>query len=831
MALEHLWNDLRFARRQFARRPGLTAAALVALACGLGGVTTVFTLVDAVILRPLPVKSPDELVWLRDPAFSFPVFREVTARGRMLSNVFAWDSRRLQAQWAGDGDPESTQVMLATGGIYDTLGLHPAAGRLLRPSDSGQSAADAQAVAVLSYAAWQRRFGADPSAIGRTLRIEGMPFTIVGVTPPGFFGVAVGAPVDVTIPLTILPRLREDERQALTSPSNIWVYIMGRLRPGVSLAAADAEFQTIWPQILRATADSVDPGFRPRYLKFTSGLEPGASGYSPVRRQFQDALWLLFGLVGLLLVAACATVANLLLAAAAGRRHELALRLALGAARWRIVQQLFVEGLLLAVAGGVLGFLFSSWAADLLVGLLSTSYESVVVNVAPDGRVLTFVALVIGVATIVFTMAPIVRASRIDPGPVLDAGARQTGSLQRARTARALVAAQVAISLTLLAGSALFVRNLRHLLATDIGFDRENLLVVRVDAQSPLSASNPRVSGAADRMPFYAELLRRIRETPGVGSASLSQKSPISNEEGSSWTTFAAEGGDALPAPTGRTYLNTISPNYFATIGMPIVAGRDFEWSDRDGTPRVAIVNTSLARAYFGNDSPVGRRLLMDRSATRLEVVGVVPDGTYQDLREERHRIAYLPYLQQPDVVGDQNLVADVRVAGTPATIADSIRSAVRIVDPSAPLTIQSVRSRIDESLVGERLITVIAVFLGAVSLLLACGALGGVMSYLVTARTREIGLRLALGAERRLVLGLVMRQALTVATLGAIAGLGFTLAAGRLVSRFLTTIGPADPVALAGATAILLITTAVAGYLPARRAARVDPMVALRSE
>ncbi len=261
MALHHLWNDVRFALRQFARRRGLTLAALFALACGLGGVTTVFTLVDAVILRPLPVASPGQLVWLRDPSFSFPVFQEVSARGGMLSHVFAWDSRRLQAQWTSE--PESTQVLLATGGIHETLGLRPAAGRLLTPSDSGQSAADAQAVAVLSYSAWQRRFGAEPSAIGQTLRIEGTPFTIVGVTPPGFFGVAVGVPADVTIPLTILPRLREDEREALTSPGNSWVHIMGRLRPGLSLAAADAEFQTIWPQILRATAARCRPGFPP----------------------------------------------------------------------------------------------------------------------------------------------------------------------------------------------------------------------------------------------------------------------------------------------------------------------------------------------------------------------------------------------------------------------------------------------------------------------------------------------------------------------------------------------------------------------------------------
>ena len=338
----------------------------------------------------------------------------------MLSSVFAWTPQRLQAQWASE--PESTPVLLATGGMYETLGLRPAAGRLLTPSDSGRSAADAQPVAVLSYPAWQRRFGGDPSAIGQTVRIEGMPFTIVGVTPPGFFGVAVGVPVDVTIPLTILPRLRADEREALTSVGNSWLNIMGRLRPGTSVAAADAEFQTLWPQILSATADGVSPGFRQRYLTFTSGLDSAASGYSPVRRQFRDALWLLFGLVCLLLVAACATVANLLLAASAGRRHELALRVALGAARRRIAQQLFVEGLMLAAGGAALGLLFSAWAGDLLIGLISTSYDTVAVSVAPDWRVFTFIALTVGLATTVFTMAPIASAARIEAARMHEAG-------------------------------------------------------------------------------------------------------------------------------------------------------------------------------------------------------------------------------------------------------------------------------------------------------------------------------------------------------------------------------------------------------------------------
>jgi predicted permease len=381
----------------------------------------------------------------------------------------------------------------------------------------------------------------------------------------------------------------------------------------------------------------------------------------------------------------------------------------------------------------------------------------------------------------------------------------------------------------LLAGSALFVHDLRRLVATDIGFDRNNLLVVSVDALSPLSAPLRHATGELDLIPYYGQLLQRLGETPGVVSAGLSFKPPISNELGYWFDKFVVEGGG--PVVTGRTYLNAISPNYFRTMGMSLIAGRDVASTDRDGRPRVVIINTSFARAYFGEDAPVGRHVLMGDDATRLEIVGVVRDTTYQLLQEERKRIAYLPYMQVPGFLRRHNLVAELRAAGGSMVTAESIRAAVRALDPAAPLTIQSVRDRIDESLVGERLITLIAVFLGVTSLLLACGALGGLMSHLVTARTREIGLRLALGAERRSVLALVMRQALVVAILGAIAGFGLTVAGGRLVAQFLSTITPLDPWALAGAAAILLLTTAVAGYVPARRAARVDPMVALRAE
>ena len=594
----------------------------------------------------------------------------------------------------------------------------------------------------------------------------------------------------------------------------------------------------MWAQALAATtAPEWQPEWRARYLTFTSGLEPGASGFSPVRRQFQAALWLLFGLVALVLVVACATVANLLLAAAAGRRRELALRLALGAGRSHLVQQLFLEGLLLAGAGGLLGLLFSTWAADLLVRLLSTSYEPVTLAPAVDVRVLMFTASAIGIAALAFTVAPIMRAIRIDPGPVLKAGARQAGADRKpAGIARALVAAQVALSVVLLVGSALFVRNLWGLLSKDAGFDRDGLLVVNVDVLSPVSAR----SAAGDRGPdltvWYGELLRRLRETPGVRAASLSHKPPISNEQGYWWDAFSVEGQPAAArwesSARERTFLNAVSPGYFATVGTAFIAGRDFTTSDREGSPNVVVINASMARAFFGRENPIGRRLTMGRGdrRTSLEVIGVVRDSVYHLLQEEPPRVAYLPYLQAAEILGQSSLYAEVRPAGGGA-IAEPLRAAIRRLDATAPIQIQTVRERIDESLVQERLLTIIATFLGGVSLLLACGALGGLMSHMVASRTSEIGLRIALGAERHAVTALVMREALALAVVGAVAGVGLALAGGRLVESFLHGLQPTDPVAVGAAAALMLLTATVTGYLPARRAARVDPIEALRAE
>jgi predicted permease len=836
LPFEQLSLDLRFALRQFRRAPGLTFAALLALACGIGGVTAVFTLIDAVVLRPLPVAKPHELVWLRDPSFSYPVFQQIREHGHMFSGVFAWEQRMLHAEWTNE--PAATPMALVSGGFYDTLGLQPAAGRLLHQADVGDSAAEAQPVAVLSHAAWQNRFNGDQAAIGSTLRIEGQPFTIVGVTPRGFFGVAVGTPSDVTIPVTMLPRLRSDETQILTSAGSMWLNIMGRLRPGMSIAQADAAFQPVWTAALAATTSADwQPNWRNRYLTFTSGLEPGASGYSSVRRQFQSALWLLFGLVALVLVVACATVANLLLAAAAGRRRELALRLAIGAGRAQLVQQLIVEGLVLATAGGALGCLFATWAADLLIRMLSTSYDPVTIAAGVDWRGLAFTASAVAVAAIAFSLAPIVRAIRIDPGPVLKAGGPQAGGTRRpAGIARALVAAQVALSMVLLVGSALFVRNLARLVTKDVGFDRDGVLVVNVDVLSPVSARSAAGDRATDLTLWYGELLRRLRETPGVRSASVSRKPPISNELGYSFDAFTREGrpsdGRWQSNASGRIFINAVSPDYFATMGTPFIAGRDFAASDTAGRPNVVVINASMAAAYFGTENPVGQRLQRGegKNVTTVEVIGVVRDSVYQRLQEDQRRVVYVPYMQVPEVLTRAVLFAEVRTAGN-AAIGEALQSAIRGLDATAPIHIETVRNRIDESLVQERLLTVIAAFLGGVSLLLACGALGGLMSHMVASRTSEIGLRIALGAERHAVTRLVMREAVALTFAGAVVGVGLALAGGRLVASFLNNLEPSDPVAVGAATALMILTATITGYLPARRAASIDPIQALRAE
>ena len=616
--LDQVAHDLRFALRQFRRAPALACAAVLALGCGIGGMTTVFTLVDAVLLRPLPVAAPGELVSLRDPSFSYPMFEQMRDRAHMLRGVFAWTPRTLQAEWTSE--PEPTSMALVTGAFHDTLGLQPAAGRLLNQADVGNTAAEAQAVAVLSYSAWQQRFGGDPAAIGRSLRIEGQSFTIIGVTPRGFFGVAVGMSPDVTIPVTMLPRLRSiNGSRDKTGLS--WLLHHGppsprpldRLRPTPPSSPCGPRRSP------RRSRPTHPPSWRARYLTFTSGLEPAASGYSPVREQFQAALWLLFGLVALVLVVACATVANLLLAAAAGRRRELALRLAIGASRARLVQQLFVEGLLLATAGGALGCLFATWSADLLVRLLSTSYDPVTLALGIDGRALAFTACAAGIVGDRLQPRPDRQSCSHRSGPGAEGRRVPGGRRSPARGYRPGAGGRAGRAVD---GPACGLGTLRA--QPDPVADERRRLQPRWPARRQrrraVAGERTRIRRRArtESHGLVRRAVRRLRETPGVRSASLSRKPPISNELGYWFEAFSVEGQPANePRPTsaaGRTFLNAVSPGYFETVGTPFIAGRDFSASDVDGRPPVTVINASMATKVLRSREP--HRTAVDHGRT-----------------------------------------------------------------------------------------------------------------------------------------------------------------------------------------------------------------------
>jgi predicted permease len=815
--VETIAQDTRYGLRLMRRNPAFTTAAVLALAIGIGATATVFALVNAVELKPLPVRAPEELVFLDKPSFSYPIFRELHDRGRMFSGLFAWQVRASSVRWSDE--TESIPTLVVTGEFYSTLDVRSAVGRLISQEDDRDGAP--HSVAVLSHTAWIRHYGGDPVAVGRSIAIDGVPFTIIGVTPPGFFGVAVGAAPDVTIPVAMVPQMKADERDLLRR-GTAWLHIMGRLRSGVDPREANAAFQPVWQQVLQATTPRDEtPARRARFLGRQSSLQPGATGFSWVRNQFRDPLRLLFALVGLLLLVACAAVANLLLARGCARQRELAVRVAIGAGRGRLVRQLLVEGLLLSFAGSAAGFLISTWSAGLLVEWLSTPAHPVVLEVTSDARVFAFTAMLSCVVALLFTLAPALRALRTAPADAIKGGGRRVASAEW-RPARLLVVSQIGFSMLLLAGAALFLRSLGAVMGVESGIDPGNVLVVSVEP--PL---------AAERQAFYRELVRQLESIPGVTAASLSWVPPISDDLGS-WTRAIGIDG-AAPPDDGRetVFFNAVSPGYFEAVGTRIVVGRDFTWHDGQPAPRVVIVNEALARSAFGVEQPIGRRLTVGLNAARkdLLVVGVVRDAKYQRLQEPVRPIAYLPHEQQPEFLAGNNLVAEVRTAGAPAAAIGRVRQIVRAMNPASPVAVRTLSSRIDDSLVRERLIAAIATLLGVFALILSAAALYGLLAHMVGRRTGEIGIRLALGAPRHTIVGLVAGDAIRLAVAGTIVGISLIVASRRVAEQYLFGITALDLMSLASTSAIVLSAALLAAYLPARRAIGLNPTTALRSE
>jgi predicted permease len=838
-------TDFRLALRQLRKSPAFTAVAVLSLALGIGANTAIFSLVNDFLLRALPVRNPGELVLFRvtdgvrgrlsragenngsiDPAtgrgsstsFSLQMFERFRGEHAALSEIFAFASFS-QVNILVDGQPElAPAAQFVSGNYHAGLGVPAVLGRTLTLADENPSAAD---VAVISHRYWERRFAGDPAVIGKMIQINRIATTIVGVTPPGFAGtMQAGESPDVSVPLAHHLRFQPN-RAGRAQPWYWWIRIMGRLAPGASATQASASLEPVFQQTAREgwlAGAALDTSPQQMPDDSTLAADPGAQGENDVRRQYTRPLRLLMGLVSLVLAAACANVANLLLARGAGRRREIAVRLALGASRGRIVRQLLTESVCLASAGAILGTILAWFSRDLLLALRPFGNAQVVLDLPIDARVLGVTMATAAATVLLFGLAPALRATRVDLTAEFQGGTRAPVGAGRSRLGQALLVVQIALSLVLLVSAGLFVRTLGNLAGIDAGFNRRALMLFAVDAAS---AGYPREQFVA----LQTRIQDRLARIPGVRAATFSSVPTLS---GRRQNKRIAVPGHAPPPDAPPVNTNGLAPNFFAAMELPIVAGRGFTEGDAGTRPKVAVVNQAFARQYFGDENPVGREIVFNapNDGTRAEVVGVAGDAKYSVLRDETPPTVYLSALQQVD--GNANFA--VRVDGPNTGVAAAIRAAVREIDPALPvLNLRTQEEQIGRLHAQERLFARLSGFFGLLALALACVGLYGLMSYAVLRRTAEIGLRMALGARRAQVLRMILGESLTLVAAGVVAGLAAAAGASRLISTMLFGLSGTDPLTY-GASALLLAAVALlASSLPALRASRVDPMVALR--
>jgi predicted permease len=838
-----MFQDLRYGVRMLLKSKAFTAVALLSLALGIGANTAIFSLINALMLRMLPVKGAHELVLFKvvGPGVptganynsNYPLYEMFRDRNQSFAGVIAGASvgrARFVVNEPGAG-VESVQQQRVSANLFSVLGVNPVIGRTLIEADDNP--ANAQPAAVISYDFWQRRFGLDPNVVGRQVTVNNTPLTIVGVTPPGFFGFEVGSRPELWWPIKAIsdPNLRRT--------SSWWIRVIGRLRPGVSVAQAQAEMDAIFRQQIEAEAAGSTNWTviqRRNHFERNLRLEAGGVGYTRLRQQFRQPLFILMATVALVLLIACVNVANLLLARAATRRKEIAVRLALGAGRFRLLRQLLTESVLLAVLGGAAGLLFARWCLSALITYLPQQSQTAL-DVAPDARVLAFTLAVSVLTGLLFGLAPAWQATRLN----LTASLKdQTGAgAGRSRLAlnKLLVVTQVALSLFLLIGAGLFARSLRNLRTLDVGFNYENIVQFSLDTGSGYNAQQ--------RSDLYKRVLARLEALPGAQSATLLYFSLLSG--GGVGLTVTVPGYTPAPDENMECNVMAVGPRFFETMKMPILAGRDFGPQDErppappnsqptasgpqslaTAPPLSVIINQAMARYFFGNENPVGKRFNLKGNGQPYEIIGVTKDAKYLNLREQPPRTYYPYYFQLPERGG---MTFQLRTSSGAVDYAATIGRLVHELDPQVQVVgLQMMSDVVNQSLVQERFIAQTGSAFSLFALLLACVGLYGVMSYAVARRTGEIGIRMALGAEARDVIRLVMREVLLLVALGAGLGLTAALATTRLVATLLFGLAPNDPLTVTLAT-LLLLVAALAGYLPARRAARVDPLVALRYE
>jgi putative ABC transport system permease protein len=830
--IETLFQDIRYGLRILGRTPVVSSVAVLSLALGIGANTAIFSLIDTVMLRLLPVEKPEELVQLLranfsgtgegNPSFTNPLWEQVRDHQDVFSGAFAWGNSNSPFDLSQGGAVHPAAGIFASGNYFNTLGVRPAAGRLISPSDDARGC---PAVAVLSYGFWRNHFGGAQEAIGSTLSLNNHPFQIIGVSSPGFYGVEVGNRFDVAVPICSAD-VFDGKDSRLDHRSWWWLSVMGRVKTGVSPGQLKARLGVLSPPIFSgALPKDWDDKGKARFLKLTLIASPAGTGISYLRRRFGQPLHILMGVVGLVLLIACANIASLMLARATARHRELAVRKALGASRVRLIRQLLTECVLLSTMGALLGFLFANWGAALLVGYLSTAKNQVFLDLSVDTRVLGFTAAIAVLTGILFGVLPAFRSTGVSlTSAMKGAQALDTERRLRFRPAKWIVAAQVALALVLLVASGLFLRSFVKLSTLDIGFDRSNVLIVHADLHT---AKVP-----PDRwLETYQQIEDRLSSLPGIVSAGRSVMTPISGFE---WNQFvhtdspnSPKGDDAL------VYFNFISPGYFQTMRTPLLAGRGFNDHDTKTATKVAIVNQVMAHKFFPNADPLGKYFTTDadpgKAAPQFQIVGLARDSKYESLREETFATAFFPITQVSEGDSEENFI--LRTATKPVSLASAVQEAIAGINKAIPLEFHTLAEQVDDSLVQERLLATLSTFFGALALLLAIIGLYGALSYLVAQRQREFGIRMALGAPRDSILRLVMRDVVIVLGVGLMAGAGISLAAVGLLQKLLFGLAARDPVTLLASAGVLSAVAFFAGYLPARRATRLDPLVALRYE
>ncbi|HEV2416673.1 MAG TPA: ABC transporter permease, partial [Terriglobia bacterium] len=831
--LDTLLQDLRFGLRQLRRNPGFTAVVVLSLALGIGANTAIFTVIDAVLLQSLPVKNPSQLVLLdsgsdqgtdsgspyigRWPALTFDAYQYFVRHNESFQGLAAFRKGidPLEVRWPGaisGGQAEQAMAHLVSGNYFQVMGVDAAVGRVFGANDD---VPNARPVAVISYDYWQRKFHGDPSAVGRAVDLNGTPFTIAGVTPLDFFGERMyETPPDYWLPLTFQPEIMQRESW-LARKDMYWLNFIGRLKPGVTRAQAQAVLDVQLRQFLEAQtgtkhAADIKLAIKQSYIQ----LDPGRNGISRLRARYSMSLSILMGIVALVLLVACANVANLLFSRSAARQREISMRLVAGATRARLIRQMLTESVLLALFGGAAGLLMADWGVHLLGALLS---RNLALSVTANPSVLLFTLAVSVLTGLVFGLVPALRASQTELSEAIK-GATAAGKWSQSALTHGLVVLQVAVSLVLLAGAGLLARTLVNLEDQNLGFNRDNVLLVQ---------TNPRLTGIKARGldALYRQLLDSLNNLPGVRSATIAYYSPMSGHNSS--TDVTVQGYTPRPNENMEVNENQVAPGYFETLGIPVLLGRPIGPQDTPTSPEVVVVNQAFADRFLHGQNPIGRRVWVGHSSSPSadlpqEIIGLVADARVHNAAQAPQPFAYMPLSQDPKFFAGN---IEVRATGDPAGVAAEVRQAIREVDSALPIMrVQTLRRLVYDQLNQQRLVARLSVLFSLLALVLAAVGLYGVMAYWVARRTQEIGIRMALGAQKHDVLRLVVGRGLVMTLLGAGFGLGAALGLTRLMASSLYGVKANDPGTCIAASLLIVAVTLLACYIPARRATKVDP-------